>query len=281
MLSVSKVISLQATTALMDNTVVVRRLSVFNCGSELVPVMAAAGGSVPECSVRLWRCDRAPTAAVRAAPHVSECDEMPLTVIKTECAAEASAITQGLLAAVSQPREDSVADTNLLVNQRGDFIMKREDEAEEVMIPHELEIGPTVLQQKTPVWSRPPSDQRGDFIIKREDEPEEVMIIHELDIGPTVLQQKTAVWPLVLSDQRFDPSHSQELPIPIPLESVEIGENSNGKFEELDEKDEAQDPSFELSAEPHLLTQGDFNISLRDLNLSKKQAQLLGSCFKG
>jgi hypothetical protein len=35
------------------------------------------------------------------------------------------------------------------------------------------------------------------------------------------------------------------------------------------------------SNEPHLLTQGDLNYIVRDLDLSKKQAELLGSSLKG
>ena len=35
------------------------------------------------------------------------------------------------------------------------------------------------------------------------------------------------------------------------------------------------------SKEPHLLTQGDLNDIVRNLNLSKKQAELLGSRLKG
>jgi len=44
------------------------------------------------------------------------------------------------------------------------------------------------------------------------------------------------------------------------------------------------DPTFAgacFSNEPHLLTQGDLNYIARDLNLSKKQAELLGSRLKG
>ena len=44
------------------------------------------------------------------------------------------------------------------------------------------------------------------------------------------------------------------------------------------------DPTFAgacSSNEPHLLTQGDLNDNVRDLNLSKKQAELLGSGLKG
>jgi hypothetical protein len=43
------------------------------------------------------------------------------------------------------------------------------------------------------------------------------------------------------------------------------------------------DPTFAgdcSSTEPHLLTQGDINDIVRDLNLSKKQAGLLGSRLK-
>lgn len=36
-----------------------------------------------------------------------------------------------------------------------------------------------------------------------------------------------------------------------------------------------------MSSEPHLLDQGDLNDLVRDLNLSKQQAELLGSQLKG
>ena len=44
------------------------------------------------------------------------------------------------------------------------------------------------------------------------------------------------------------------------------------------------DPTFAgaySSNEPHMLAQGDLNNIVRDLNLSKKQAELLGSRLKG
>jgi len=44
------------------------------------------------------------------------------------------------------------------------------------------------------------------------------------------------------------------------------------------------DPTFagaSSSNEPHLLTQGNLNVIVRDLNLSKKQAELLVSRLKG
>jgi len=44
------------------------------------------------------------------------------------------------------------------------------------------------------------------------------------------------------------------------------------------------DPTFAgvcSSNEPYLLTQGDLNDIIRDLNQSKKQAELLGSRLKG
>jgi hypothetical protein len=44
------------------------------------------------------------------------------------------------------------------------------------------------------------------------------------------------------------------------------------------------DPTFEgscSSSEPHLLTQGDLNDLVRDLNLSTKEAEILASRLKG
>jgi len=44
------------------------------------------------------------------------------------------------------------------------------------------------------------------------------------------------------------------------------------------------DPTFAVASssyEPHLLTQGDLNNNARDLNLSKKQTEILGSRLKG
>jgi hypothetical protein len=43
------------------------------------------------------------------------------------------------------------------------------------------------------------------------------------------------------------------------------------------------DPTFKIScssSEPHLLTQGDLNDLVRDLNLSKKEAEILSSRLK-
>ncbi|GBP66332.1 hypothetical protein EVAR_77950_1 [Eumeta japonica] len=88
-----------------------------------------------------------------------EHEKMPLMIIKSEYDVEHTVTTQGLLAAVSKRQEEPVADTGLLVIQNDDFTMKIEDEAEEVMIKQELNVGPTVLQQKTAIWPLAPSDQ--------------------------------------------------------------------------------------------------------------------------
>jgi len=51
-----------------------------------------------------------------------------------------------------------------------------------------------------------------------------------------------------------------------------------------DNKNMDCDPTFSgaiSSDEPHLLTEGDLNDIVRDLNLSKKQAEILGSRLKG
>lgn len=73
-------------------------------------------------------------------------------------------------------------------------------------------------------------------------------------------------------------SHCQELQPPNSNESVAIEENTSTR-EELEKK--YQDPSFELSPELYLLTQADLNDLVSDFNLSKKQAQFLGSLLKG
>jgi len=62
--------------------------------------------------------------------------------------------------------------------------------------------------------------------------------------------------------------------------------NSESSDENLGQanKNMDYDPTFAgacSSNEPYLLTQGDLNYIVRDLNLSKKQAALLGSGLKG
>jgi hypothetical protein len=81
--------------------------------------------------------------------------------------------------------------------------------------------------------------------------------------------------------------HSEELPVPKPLENLTFSDN-NSYSDEVHGQQEGDngdcDPTFDAScslSEPHLLTQGDLNYLVRDLNLTKKQAELLGSRLKG
>jgi len=48
-----------------------------------------------------------------------------------------------------------------------------------------------------------------------------------------------------------------------------------------EEQDDATFETSTSSCEPHLLTQGELNDLVRDLKLSKKQAELLGSRLRG
>lgn len=78
--------------------------------------------------------------------------------------------------------------------------------------------------------------------------------------------------------------YSEELPVPQPLKNVAFSDNTSNCDEDhgQQEGDNADcDPTFEArcSSEPHLLTQGDLNDTVRQFNLFKKQ--LLGSRLKG
>ncbi|GBP88895.1 hypothetical protein EVAR_102908_1 [Eumeta japonica] len=52
-----------------------------------------------------------------------------------------------------------VGTTNLLIKEEDDFIVKTENEVNELMIEQELDIGPTVLQPKITSSALLPSDQ--------------------------------------------------------------------------------------------------------------------------
>ena len=59
---------------------------------------------------------------------------------------------------------------------------------------------------------------------------------------------------------------------------------SDDDLSDNDKEQEIEDMEFKpncFSSEPHLLSQGDLNDLVRDLNLSKKQSELLGSRLKG
>jgi hypothetical protein len=76
-------------------------------------------------------------------------------------------------------------------------------------------------------------------------------------------------------------SHSEYLPVPHP-ENVTFSDDDSDNEVIQEVENPFHDPNFEASTtyEPHLLTQGDLNDLVRDLILSKKQSELLGSRLK-
>jgi hypothetical protein len=102
--------------------------------------------------------------------------------------------------------------------------------------------------------------------------------------GLTVTSNHTVQYPDLPSVMRPVP-HSAGLPVPKPPTNMTLSdsESSDEDVGQADNNIEC-DPSFAgacSSNEPHLLTQGDLNGIIRDLNLSKKQAEILGSRLKG
>ena len=102
--------------------------------------------------------------------------------------------------------------------------------------------------------------------------------------GVTAKSKHTVQYPNLPSSMRPVP-HTAELPVPKPPTNMTLSDI------ELSDEDVGQannnmdcDPTFAGSCssnEPHLLTGGDLNDIVRVLNLSKKQAEILGSRLKG
>ncbi|UYV70254.1 hypothetical protein LAZ67_7002290 [Cordylochernes scorpioides] len=95
--------------------------------------------------------------------------------------------------------------------------------------------------------------------------------------GITSKSRHTVEYPDLPSAMRPVP-HSDILPVPQPPENVIFSDDDSDRREQ-----QWDDTNFEAGAlsEPHLLTQGDLNDLVRDLDLSKKQSELLGSRLKG
>ena len=104
---------------------------------------------------------------------------------------------------------------------------------------------------------------------------------------PTSITAKfkhTVQYPNLPSAMRPVP-HSAELPVPRPPTNMTLSdcESSDEDVGQANNNMDC-DPTFagaSSSIEPHLLTQGNLNDIVRDLNVSKKQAELLGSRLKG
>ena len=78
--------------------------------------------------------------------------------------------------------------------------------------------------------------------------------------------------------------HSAELPVPKPPTNMTLSD-SGSSAEDVGQANNNMDcdPTFAGASsynEPHLLTQGGLNDIVRDLNLSKKQTEILGSRLK-
>jgi len=102
--------------------------------------------------------------------------------------------------------------------------------------------------------------------------------------GVTAKSKHTAQYPNVPSAMRPVP-HSTEFPVPKPPTNMMLSD-SESSDEDVGQANNNMDcdPTYagaSFSNEPHLLTQGDLNDSVRDLNLSKKQTELLGFRLKG
>jgi hypothetical protein len=76
--------------------------------------------------------------------------------------------------------------------------------------------------------------------------------------------------------------HSQDLPVPKPPEKWTIDDDNN-EDEPVHMEQDINYPDFQPSTsnEPHIISQGELNDSARDLNLSKSQAEFLGSRLQG
>ena len=102
--------------------------------------------------------------------------------------------------------------------------------------------------------------------------------------GLTAKSKHTVQYPDLPSAMRPVP-HTAELPVPKrPANMMLSDSESSDEDVGLANNNMDCDPTFagaSSSNEPHLLTQGDLNDILHDFNLSKKQAEILGSRLKG
>lgn len=97
-------------------------------------------------------------------------------------------------------------------------------------------------------------------------------------VGFSSRNKKIIQYPNLLSAIRPVP-HDNTLPVPIPPKSSSIDDEV---IDMVLEHSSDSDEEFELpDSQPHLITQGELNDLVRDLSLSKRQAELLGSRLQG
>ena len=78
--------------------------------------------------------------------------------------------------------------------------------------------------------------------------------------------------------------HSEDLPIPQSPTHLTLEDESEHEAPTEVPNEEQDDATYETSTcscEPHLVTQGELNDLVRDLKLSKQQAERLGSRLRG
>jgi len=102
--------------------------------------------------------------------------------------------------------------------------------------------------------------------------------------GITAKSKHTVQYPNLPSAMRPVP-HSVELPVPEPPTNMMLSDTES-RDEDVGQANYNMDcdPTFagaSSSNKTHLLTQGDLNDIIHNLNLSKKRAELLGSGLKG
>jgi hypothetical protein len=101
----------------------------------------------------------------------------------------------------------------------------------------------------------------------------------------TCKSNQTVKYPDLPSAMRPVP-HSEELPVPKPPENLTFSDdNSDSDDHGQQEGDYVDcDPTFQASyssSKPHLFKKGYLSYLVRDLNLPKEQAELVGSRLKG
>lgn len=101
--------------------------------------------------------------------------------------------------------------------------------------------------------------------------------------GYSKKNKKAITYPNLPSAIRPVP-HDDTLPVPAPPDKRTLEDDEDEEIDEPEaELSAAADPEYhpQQSNEPHKITQGELNDLIRDLDLSKKQAELLGSRLQG
>lgn len=100
--------------------------------------------------------------------------------------------------------------------------------------------------------------------------------------GYTSKTKKLIKYPSLPSAIRPVP-HDDSLPVPQPPADWTTPDDDETVMGDDMRRDNVVDPDFQVgtSNEPHVITQAELNDLVRDLNLSKRQAELLGSRLQG